>query len=135
MLPVIANSAKEQALSVAMTGESGFDYRSLRMCACACVHACACNELFCFCLSSCHYKEKVNGINGLAMTGRVSLTRHARHYDRDRLPSPSVHTALALAQFPTPARQTRSDGLRVIPSAPEAPTRLPDAPCGREVGV
>lgn len=67
----------------------------------------------------------------------------------DRVPTlfqpfqpPAAHTAVALAQFPTPARHaalqqpsTLADGLRVIPSAPEAPTRLPDAPCGREVGL
>lgn len=103
-----------------------------------CVCMCVCNTIVYKYLSSCHYKEKVKGIDGLAMTGRVSLTRHARHYDRDRPHSPSVAAAVALAQFPTPARQTPStlaDGLRVIPSAPEAPTRLPDAPCGREVGL
>ena len=107
-----------------------------------CVCMCVCNTIVYKYLSSCHYKEKVKGIDGLAMTGRVSLTRHTRHYDRDRPPSPSVHTAVALAQFPTPARHaapqppsTRTDGLRVIPSASGAPTPLPDAPCGREGGL
>ena len=62
----------------------------------------------------------------------------------DRVPTlfqpfqPSAAHTAALDQFPTPARQqpsTLADGLRVIPSAPEAPTRLPDAPCGREVAL
>lgn len=93
----------------------------VRMCACAC--ACVCNTIVCKYLSSCHCKEKVKGIGGLAMTGRVSLTRHARHYDHDRphtTPVTAAHIA-ATDQYPTPAHAILTSRTSAsLPSSHEA---------------
>lgn len=102
----------------------------VRMCACAC--ACVCNTIVYKYLSSRHYKEKVNRIDGLDMTGRVSLTRHTRHYDEVTRRTHPLGDCCSHRQLPTPAPAS----LTPAPSHPRATLHCShEAPGGHGVAA